>query len=190
VAVANGVVYFQSTFTGTLYAVDAHTGAILAAVNIDTCDGSLPYCGQTSGPSISRGQVYVGVGNILTSLFLPSLAPNGGAIVALGIDDHHSPAKANDRAPVADPALRAAKEGAGDAVLAISRWSNGGDILEKLYSAGATPDASAARSIDHLLEYGSYHRFGDAHSKPELAATADDWLSDLLLLTNLDTPPR
>src|SRR5262249_564796 len=106
--------------------------------------------------------------------------------------DHHSPIKGNDRAPVADAALRVANEGAEDAVLAISRSSNRGDILEKLYSARARPDvaASAARSIDHLLENGSYHRFADAHSKPELAAMADDRWSDLLLLTNLDTPAR
>jgi hypothetical protein len=48
VAVANGVVYFQSTLSGDLYALDANSGAQLAQVNISTCDGSIPTGGQTA----------------------------------------------------------------------------------------------------------------------------------------------
>src|SRR5262249_56522326 len=53
VAVANGVVYFQSIF-GTFYALDARSGAPLAQVVTG---------GLTSGPAISRGQIYLGTGD-------------------------------------------------------------------------------------------------------------------------------
>src|SRR5262249_13714209 len=52
VAVANGVVYFQS-IDGDLYALSAATGAQLAKVHTG---------GQESGPAVSRGHVYVGTG--------------------------------------------------------------------------------------------------------------------------------
>jgi outer membrane protein assembly factor BamB len=69
VAVANGVVYFQSMFDGTLFALDAETGSALAAVPIGL---------SNSGPSVSRGTVYVGTG----SYFVP---PGPGSITALGL---------------------------------------------------------------------------------------------------------
>jgi polyvinyl alcohol dehydrogenase (cytochrome) len=76
-AVANGVVYFQSVLNGNLYALDARTGALLATVATG---------GQASGPSISRGQVYLGLGNVFALLAnLQNVLP--GAIVALGVDD-------------------------------------------------------------------------------------------------------
>src|SRR5262249_58545464 len=53
VAVSNGVVYFQSIF-GTFYALDARSGAPLAQVVTG---------GLTSGPAISRGQIYLGTGD-------------------------------------------------------------------------------------------------------------------------------
>jgi polyvinyl alcohol dehydrogenase (cytochrome) len=84
VAVANGVVYFQSMTSG-LYALNASNGNLLAQVNINLCDGSSPVCGQTSGPAVSRGRVYVGAGDIMSSLFDPFRVPPPGAIVALGI---------------------------------------------------------------------------------------------------------
>jgi hypothetical protein len=91
VAVANGVVYFQSE-DGTLYAVNAGDGHVLRTVDVADAPPPPPpglyrVFGQTSGPSVSHGQVYVGTGDILTSLFLPFLPAPGGHIVALGIDD-------------------------------------------------------------------------------------------------------
>jgi polyvinyl alcohol dehydrogenase (cytochrome) len=71
VATAGGVVYFQSDFTGLLFALDAQTGAPLAQVAIG---------GATSGPSIADGQIYVGVGDIFTDGFT-----GPGAITALGL---------------------------------------------------------------------------------------------------------
>jgi polyvinyl alcohol dehydrogenase (cytochrome) len=71
VAVANGVVYFQSLFNGNLYALDAKTGNLLATV----ASG-----GSTSGPSVSRGQIYLGTGN-------PLNGDTRGSIVAIGLPD-------------------------------------------------------------------------------------------------------
>jgi polyvinyl alcohol dehydrogenase (cytochrome) len=69
VAVAGGVVYFQSLFNGNLYALDQGSGKVLAQVAI----------GQAaSGPSVSRGQIYVGTGNFLN-------APGPASILALGL---------------------------------------------------------------------------------------------------------
>jgi polyvinyl alcohol dehydrogenase (cytochrome) len=76
VAVANGVVYFQSAFDGTLYALDAKTGTVLAHVVTG---------GQSSGPAISRGQIYLGTGDAAFPGFIPSLPLGPGSIVAVGL---------------------------------------------------------------------------------------------------------
>ena len=55
-AVANGVVYFTTVASGRLVAVDAATGASLKEIEVGPV---------WSGPSISRGRVYVGTGNTL-----------------------------------------------------------------------------------------------------------------------------
>jgi polyvinyl alcohol dehydrogenase (cytochrome) len=73
VAVANGVVYFKPSSDPNLYALDTSTGAKLAVV---------PVGGSNSGVSISRGRLFVGLGNIFADGFG---APGG--IVALGLDD-------------------------------------------------------------------------------------------------------
>ncbi len=77
IAVANGVVYFQSALNGTLYALNAATGQQLTTVATG---------GQMSGPSVSRGQVYVGTGNALALLGNPTADAGPGAITALGVD--------------------------------------------------------------------------------------------------------
>jgi polyvinyl alcohol dehydrogenase (cytochrome) len=71
VAVANGVVYFEST-NGNLYALDAGTGAQLAAV---------PMGASASGPSVDRGRVFAGTGNPFTLIFTGT--PDPGSIVSL-----------------------------------------------------------------------------------------------------------
>jgi polyvinyl alcohol dehydrogenase (cytochrome) len=60
VAVANGVVYFTTVASGKLVAVNAATGAVLKEIDLGPV---------WSGPSVSRGRVYVGTGN---TLFTPS----------------------------------------------------------------------------------------------------------------------
>lgn len=70
VAVANGVVYFASTFDNNLYALDASTGAKLAAVQVGN---------MWSGPAVAGGQVFVGSGIVLGPLNAPA------AITALGL---------------------------------------------------------------------------------------------------------
>jgi polyvinyl alcohol dehydrogenase (cytochrome) len=74
VAVANSVVYFTSSFTQKLYGLHAVTGAKLVEVQIGASD---------SGPSVSRGQVYVGVGDAISVAF--GAGPSTGGIVALGL---------------------------------------------------------------------------------------------------------
>lgn len=58
VAVANGVVYFTTVASGKLVALDATTGALLKEIDLGPV---------WSGPSVSRGRVYVGSGNTLFS---------------------------------------------------------------------------------------------------------------------------
>jgi polyvinyl alcohol dehydrogenase (cytochrome) len=81
VAVANGVVYLQSLLDGHLYAVKASDGTLLANVFSG---------GQSSGPAISRGQVYLGTGDVFFATFDPlgifGYHPGPGTITALGID--------------------------------------------------------------------------------------------------------
>jgi len=60
VAVANGVVYFTTVASGKLVALDAATGALLKDIELGPV---------WSGPSVSRGRVYVGTGN---TLFTPA----------------------------------------------------------------------------------------------------------------------
>jgi polyvinyl alcohol dehydrogenase (cytochrome) len=74
VAVANSVVYFTSSWSGNLYALDGKTGTALAHVAIGVSD---------SGPSISRGQVYVGTGDAVSVAF--GAGPSTGSITALGL---------------------------------------------------------------------------------------------------------
>lgn len=75
VAVANGVVYFQS-LNGILYALDAGSGKELAWVLTE---------GQTSGPAISHGQIYLGRGDVMTPYFNPLQDLGPGSILALGL---------------------------------------------------------------------------------------------------------
>jgi polyvinyl alcohol dehydrogenase (cytochrome) len=78
VAVANGVVYFQSLF-GMFYALDAQTGEPLAQVFTG---------GLTSGPAVSRGQIYLGTGDAAFT-FLTGQPLGPGSIVALGIPEEN-----------------------------------------------------------------------------------------------------
>jgi polyvinyl alcohol dehydrogenase (cytochrome) len=80
VAVANGVVYFQSSFDGTLFALDARTGTVLAQVVTG---------GQSSGPAVSRGQIYLGTGDTAFPGFIQGLPLGPGSIVALGLGAGH-----------------------------------------------------------------------------------------------------
>ena len=59
-AVANGVVYFTTVASGKLVALDTETGRLLKEIEIGPV---------WSGPSVSRGRVYIGTGN---TLFSPS----------------------------------------------------------------------------------------------------------------------
>ena len=56
IAVANGVVYFTTVASGKLVALDAATGSLLKEIDLGPV---------WSGPSVSRGRVYVGTGNTL-----------------------------------------------------------------------------------------------------------------------------
>lgn len=58
VAIANGVVYFTTTASGKLVALDADTGDVLKEIDLGPV-----WC----GPSVSRGRIYVGTGNTLFS---------------------------------------------------------------------------------------------------------------------------
>lgn len=79
VAVANGVVYFTTTVSKKLVVLDAARGTVLKEIEVGAV---------WSGPSVSRGRVYVGTGAVLFST--PgdfSLFPHqpNGAVVAYGL---------------------------------------------------------------------------------------------------------
>ncbi|MBW7904970.1 MAG: PQQ-binding-like beta-propeller repeat protein [Phycisphaerae bacterium] len=74
-AVANGVVYVQS-LDGMFYALDASSGAPLLQAD---------FGGQSSGPSISRGRIYLGTGDVMSSVFDFFYVPVGGSVTALGL---------------------------------------------------------------------------------------------------------
>jgi hypothetical protein len=101
VAVANGVVYFQSTLNGSLFALDAASGDVLAEV----VTGSV-----TSGPAVSRGQVYLGTGDAaFVYLTGAPLAP--ASVLALGLPDSFGRAAAAPRISVADTTVKPAGRG-------------------------------------------------------------------------------
>jgi outer membrane protein assembly factor BamB len=79
VAVANGVVYFTTTVSRKLIALDSQSGERLKEIELGAV---------WSGPAVSRGRVYVGTGNILFSsagaLTLFPYEPNG-AVISLGL---------------------------------------------------------------------------------------------------------
>ena len=76
-AVANGVVYFHdSGLSSNLYALNASTGEKLAQVPTN------PVSGAISGPSVSNGLIYVGVG---ISFATNGQATSNHGIVAFGL---------------------------------------------------------------------------------------------------------
>jgi outer membrane protein assembly factor BamB len=78
VAVANGVVYFNASgLFSILYALDAETGRVLAGVLTS---------GGISGPSVSKGQIYVGTGTKFASN-----VPTPTGIVAIGLPSGSGP---------------------------------------------------------------------------------------------------
>ena len=94
-AVANGVVYFQSMLDGKLYALDAKTGGVLAEVATG---------GQSSGPAVSRGQIYLGTGDSAFPFLNPTLPIGPGSLMALGLgraQEHGRDAPEAQAAPAA-----------------------------------------------------------------------------------------
>jgi polyvinyl alcohol dehydrogenase (cytochrome) len=79
VAVANGVVYFTTVASAKLVALDAATGAVLKEIDLGPV---------WSGPSVTRGRVYVGTGNTLfnpqdSEAFFPK--KYSGALYSFGL---------------------------------------------------------------------------------------------------------
>jgi outer membrane protein assembly factor BamB len=72
IAVANGVVFFTAIASGKLIALDAATGEVLKEIGLGPV---------WSGPSVSRGRVYVGTGN---TQFLPP-QKDTGALLSFGL---------------------------------------------------------------------------------------------------------
>jgi glucose dehydrogenase len=73
IAIANGVAYFTTTVSNKLVALDTATGKVLKEIDLDPV-----WC----GPTVSRGRVYVGTGNLLFAPGNPEEAyfpksPNG-----------------------------------------------------------------------------------------------------------------
>ena len=91
VAVADGVVYFQSLLDGNLYALDERSGRLLARA---------PTAGSSSGPAVAGGRLYEGTGFAFGANEVNE--PNvSGSIVAVGL--HFS-------GPAVDPGTRLAEQ--------------------------------------------------------------------------------
>jgi hypothetical protein len=79
VAVANGVVYFTTAASGKLVCLDAASGVVLKEIDLGPV---------WSGPSVSRGRVYVGTGNTLfTPMDFETYFPkkNTGVLYSFGL---------------------------------------------------------------------------------------------------------
>src|SRR5262249_41647280 len=80
IALANGVAYFTTVVSNRLVALDTASGKVLKEISLGPV-----WC----GPSVSRGRVYVGTGNILFSpgdareAFFPKQLT--GALVSFGL---------------------------------------------------------------------------------------------------------
>jgi outer membrane protein assembly factor BamB/dienelactone hydrolase len=79
IAVANGVVYFTTVASGKLVVLNAATGSQIKEIDLGPV---------WSGPSVSRGRVYVGTGNILfnpgnSETFFPK--NNSGVLYSFGL---------------------------------------------------------------------------------------------------------
>jgi polyvinyl alcohol dehydrogenase (cytochrome) len=93
IALANGVVYFTTTVSNKLVALDAATGKLLKEIDLGPV-----WC----GPTVSRGRVYVGTGNQLFAprnpreAYFPKSA--AGTVRSFGLpgDDEVSRMKAGD----------------------------------------------------------------------------------------------
>jgi glucose dehydrogenase len=93
IALANGVAYFTTTVSNKLVALDAGTGAMLKEIDLGPV-----WC----GPTVSRGRVYVGTGNLLFSPENPQEAyfpkSRSGAVFSFGLpgEDEISRMKSGD----------------------------------------------------------------------------------------------
>jgi polyvinyl alcohol dehydrogenase (cytochrome) len=93
VALANGIAYFTTTVSNKLVALDTSTGAVLKEIDLGPV-----WC----GPTVSRGRVYVGTGNLLFSpqnpqeAYFPKSA--AGTVRSFGLpgDDEISRMKSGD----------------------------------------------------------------------------------------------
>lgn len=107
-ALANGVVYFTTVASGKLVAIDARDGRSLKEIEIGPV---------WSGPSVSRGRVYVGTGNTLFTPFeAESYFPkqHTGVLYSFGLpgDDEVSRMRQGDESFASGKSLTATDEAA------------------------------------------------------------------------------
>jgi polyvinyl alcohol dehydrogenase (cytochrome) len=159
IAVANGVVYFQS-LDGNLYAVDAATGKVLATVHTGGY-------GRESGPSVSRGQVYIGTGDVLDGSFNFTSLSGPGAIICLGIPSNPCGQKnPNDRQQ--DDQRGPNSEGASTGSNGVNRLAP----LSKTLAKGALGGAGVGARL--LLLPGSMPEPLD-HDNTTVGQQGDQW---------------
>jgi glucose dehydrogenase len=93
IALANGVAWFTTTASNKLVALDAVTGVVLKEIKLGPV-----WC----GPTVSRGRVYVGIGNLLFSpensgeAYFPKSAVGGVCCFGLPGDDEVTRMKSGD----------------------------------------------------------------------------------------------
>jgi outer membrane protein assembly factor BamB len=148
VAIANGVVYFQS-LDGNLYALDEH------ATSADTALLARIQTGGTwSGPAISHGHVYEGTGDALRYFFVdPNLFSSGG-IICLGLPSEDLPEGVADRSVALIPATREVGAGPrtqGQVNREVNSLVNGSALYVGLFIGGPVVGAGHAGAAGALL---------------------------------------
>ena len=133
VAIANGVVYFQS-LDGTLYMLNEHatsaSDALLATVNTG---------GQYSAPAVADGHVFLGTGNALAGAFSPGLT---GSILCLGLPSSETESASAETATMANAPATASVIGSTASPAAIGLAPTSG-----LISPGGNSPGSAQSNL-------------------------------------------
>jgi hypothetical protein len=130
VAIANGVVYFQS-FDGYLYMLNEHATSASDALLAKVYTGS-----QYGGPAVADGHIFQGTGEALNYFFFGDSSLTG-SIISLGLPYNG----ADDRAAVAGPTLGGAGLSS-DAVPDVSAPILGSIGADPIFAApGPAPNA-------------------------------------------------
>lgn len=184
VAVANGVAYFSS-IDGSFYALNTADGSLLAQVDTSFQLGDAMVAGVSSGPAVSRGRVYVGLGDTVSNLTNPFAVPPGGAILALGIPEG---SEDNNGATLSESVTAA-----GDAPLAVGEESSDLDplALTGTQQVGASDDSGAeGTDVQPQIVVAAAPSWPPLPSSEGTAQAFADWIAQVAADDSLSADAR